>query len=461
MQDLRNWGTRVEFRIMSIIACNNLPFGLHSGILHIVTRYEYSSVEMKEREDVFTRHPSIDELQDHMTRQMLRVMALGSLAVSVVSLISVPTNWVSSWSDVLLLFLSSSTIFIFTLSVQRLLHIIESRLVTIITIIFIIVIIVVTEPPYQVSHGRSLLIFAVPIVMSAFLIRPWSAVLVASASSIVISILSQIAGYVLPNVPAIVTFHILAVLVWKLSSHLENTITNLARSQERLQVQRNHAMLYLDILSHDIANDLQAILLALEFAEKEDTNQKTLAVLESAIKTLQESSSVIRDAKKLDSVNEGKLKPFELNKILSISLNVFRSEYPEVEVKSEICVSAAFVRADMNIANLLQILLENAVEHNPYSGKTVWVKLDEFNGGYLVSIADNGVGIGDDRKETLFDLSRRYGGLGLHLAKLILDKYDGRITVEDRIEGQSTQGAKFKVWFPKLQSEKNPISKRE
>ncbi|MBS3794771.1 MAG: HAMP domain-containing histidine kinase [Candidatus Thorarchaeota archaeon] len=416
---------------------------------------------MNEKEDVFARHPSIEELQGHMTRQMLRVMALGSLAVSVVSLISVPTSWVSGWSDVQLLFLSSSAVFILSLSVERLLHRIESQLITIVMILFIFVILIVTEPPYHVSHGRSLLIFAIPIVMSAFLIRPLSAVLVASASSVVISILSQIAGYVLPNVPAIVTFHILAVLSWKLSSHLENIITNLARSQERLQVQRNHAMLYLDILGHDVANDLQAILLALEFAEEEATNQEVLGVLESATKTLQESSSLIRDAKKLDSVNEGKLKPFELNKILSISLDVFKSEYPEVEVKSEICVSAAFVRADMNIVDLFQILLENTVEHNPCKEKKVWVKLDEFNGGYVVSIADNGVGIEDERKEALFDLSRRYGGLGLHLAKMILDKYDGRITVENRIEGQSTQGAKFNVWFPKSHSEKNLISKRE
>jgi signal transduction histidine kinase len=416
---------------------------------------------MKEREHLFNRHSRIEELQDRMTRHTLRIIALGSSVVIVLSVISVPSGWVSGWNDVTLLLLSSFSLFVFTLVMERLLHKIESRTITGLLILAILLIIIFTETPYHVSHGRSLLIFAVPITMSAFLVRPWTAVLVASVSSVIISIMSQIAGHILPNIPAIATFHILAILVWKLSSYLENAIGSLAQSQERLQIQRNQAMLYLDILGHDITNDLQAILLALEFTEKETADLETLAVLESAINTLQESSSLIRDAKKLDSVDHGELKPIEVTNILSSSLDAFGTEFPEATLESEICISTAFVNADMNIAELFHILLENAVEHNPKSEKKVWVRMEESQGGYSISIADNGVGIEDKRKEVLFDLSRRYGGLGLHLAKLILDKYDGQITVENRIEEQPEKGARFKVWLPKTDSNENPISKNE
>lgn len=118
--------------------------------------------------------------------------------------------------------------------------------------VLIILLFVYTDTPYEVSHGRTLLIFAVPIVMAAFLIRPWTSALIAILSSV----MSLFAGYALPNIPAIVTFHILALLVWNLSSHLEDTIEQLASSQERLENQKKQAILYLDVFGHDFANNL-------------------------------------------------------------------------------------------------------------------------------------------------------------------------------------------------------------
>ena len=91
----------------------------------------------------------------------------------------------------------------------------------------------------------------------------------------------------------------------------------------------------------------------------------------------------------------------------------------------------------------------NAIEHNPNVEKKVWVDLKEDETGYIVSIADNGKGIPDAVKAGLFDTSRRFGGLGLHTANYIVEKYNGRIEVHDRVRGDSTQGAEFQIWIPK------------
>ena len=91
----------------------------------------------------------------------------------------------------------------------------------------------------------------------------------------------------------------------------------------------------------------------------------------------------------------------------------------------------------------------NAIEHNPNEEKKVWVDLTEVDHGYIVSIADNGKGIPDTLKTSIFDTSRRFGGLGLHTAQFIVEKYNGRIEVHDRVIDDSTQGAEFRIWIPK------------
>ncbi|MCW3987411.1 MAG: hypothetical protein NWE87_03755, partial [Candidatus Bathyarchaeota archaeon] len=48
-----------------------------------------------------------------------------------------------------------------------------------------------------------------------------------------------------------------------------------------------------------------------------------------------------------------------------------------------------------------------------------------------------------------FDTSRRFGGVGLHQAKHIIEKYGGRIEAYDRVHGQPGRGAGILMWFPK------------
>ncbi|MFW9933654.1 MAG: ATP-binding protein, partial [Candidatus Thorarchaeota archaeon] len=68
---------------------------------------------------------------------------------------------------------------------------------------------------------------------------------------------------------------------------------------------------------------------------------------------------------------------------------------------------------------------------------------------YYVMVADDGPGIGDKRKTELFDMARRFGGVGLHQSNQIIEKYGGSITVMDRVEGMPGNGAKFQMSFPK------------
>jgi signal transduction histidine kinase len=74
---------------------------------------------------------------------------------------------------------------------------------------------------------------------------------------------------------------------------------------------------------------------------------------------------------------------------------------------------------------------------------------------WVVSVADRGRGIPDDRKSAVFErfatgmTGIKGFGLGLSIVKSIVDNYGGRIWVEDRVKGDFTKGTVFKIVLPK------------
>jgi PAS domain S-box-containing protein len=81
-------------------------------------------------------------------------------------------------------------------------------------------------------------------------------------------------------------------------------------------------------------------------------------------------------------------------------------------------------------------ILDNAVKFSPQGGQ-VTVKLQEQDGDYLVSVIDQGIGVSPEYFDHIFErfyrvrnaASRQYSGigLGLYVAKAIVDAHGGRI----------------------------------
>ena len=71
-------------------------------------------------------------------------------------------------------------------------------------------------------------------------------------------------------------------------------------------------------------------------------------------------------------------------------------------------------------------------------------------------ISDRCHGVPDDKKPHLFqkyvrlkpDAKTPGTGLGLSICRALVDKYGGRIWVEDRVRGKSELGARFCVTLP-------------
>jgi len=226
-------------------------------------------------------------------------------------------------------------------------------------------------------------------------------------------------------------------------------ITLRKEAEARQQAAAEAAMLYLDIMGHDIRNQLQSILIGAEILANKDRSSTQIDSIIESTKTCQK---LISDIFETEDLLFSKLQETDMIPVIEVEISRMKELYRNVIVDCSIIESPTRTMADSHLRYLLHIILENAIIHNPNEIKRIWVNLEEIDEVYRLEIADNGKGLDDFRKANLFNKSRRFGGVGLHQARSIMDKYSGTITVENRVEGSSSEGTKFTLTFPRILS---------
>lgn len=134
------------------------------------------------------------------------------------------------------------------------------------------------------------------------------------------------------------------------------------------------------------------------------------------------------------------LKPLAQNRQININLNV----------------ASAYILGDsQKLAELFTILLDNAIKYSKENGK-VAVMLNKTDGHVLVDVADFGIGIATEDLAHIFDRFYRADtsrtktvvdghGLGLAIAKKIVEAHKGTITVKSQLGAGTTFQIKFRA----------------
>jgi two-component system sensor histidine kinase ChvG len=109
------------------------------------------------------------------------------------------------------------------------------------------------------------------------------------------------------------------------------------------------------------------------------------------------------------------------------------------------------------LARAIENLLSNAVSFSPPDG-LVKIACSSVDGDVIIRIEDDGPGVPLHTREKIFDRFHsirpegeefgKHSGLGLAIARTIVTGHDGRISVQDRDDGQP--GACFVVRLPAL-----------
>ncbi len=232
-------------------------------------------------------------------------------------------------------------------------------------------------------------------------------------------------------------------------------ITDRVEAEKRVRSARDQADLYLDIISHDIRNHLQVILSSANLLRNATDDASRDSFLQIMTDSVNRVSRLIQEVRATEQLHSVPLEKRDLLEAVDNCIKGLSQGGASVKFYVEREVDKADVLADSYLELLIANILMNAVEHNPHDVKKVWVRVFEDGDWYVISVADNGTGVPDSAKRSLFDRARRFGGLGLHHSRQIVEKYGGRITVRDRVPGDHTQGAEFLIWIPKV--DKSPV----
>ncbi|MGQ4911506.1 MAG: ATP-binding protein [Candidatus Thorarchaeota archaeon] len=238
-----------------------------------------------------------------------------------------------------------------------------------------------------------------------------------------------------------------------LAIHKAVLFDELQRSNEALRNAVDTASLYTDLMAHDLRQSLQAATTGLEIIDAEADLENVASMRDLVFESLASADRLIQKVQSTRDLFNAPLVPIDLRRLVEEAAEEFANQHDEVELISDISVDEAFVLADQYLSFVIANLLENAVVHSNKKEKRVWISLEIEHDGYGLCVEDNGPGMTDERKESLFDPERRFGGVGIHQSIRIVKKYGGFMAVEDRVEGDPAQGARFRVWIPRSRDE--------
>jgi PAS domain S-box-containing protein len=214
---------------------------------------------------------------------------------------------------------------------------------------------------------------------------------------------------------------------------------------------------FLQAVSHDLRTPLAAILglaITLErgdvHLEEDDAKDLARRIAGNARRL----DRLVTNLLDLDRLARGivtpNLQPTDVGSVVRRVLS--ESELiPDARLRTDI--RPVMVRADgSKVERIFENLLANTVRHTPATAM-IWVSVTATDEGALLAVEDDGTGVAEDLRETIFepfqqgpDAPRHSPGVGvgLTLVRRFAELHGGRAWVEDREGG----GASFRVLLP-------------
>ncbi|BAI61459.1 putative histidine kinase [Methanocella paludicola SANAE] len=237
-------------------------------------------------------------------------------------------------------------------------------------------------------------------------------------------------------------------------------ITERRNAELELEKSKSQAELYVDLMSHDINNMNQAMMGYLEMAiELLGLQGKDKELVEKPLEIIEHSSKLIDNVKKLRRLEAGEVPPrvLDLGEVLSQVRDEYKSVHGRDVTINYTPVADRLVEANELLLDVFSNLVGNSIKHSQgpiIINIELTTAIDEGKKYYRVAIEDNGPGIPDEQKKNLFaDIKKSERrairrGLGLRLVKTLVNDYQGRVWVEDRVPGEHGEGARFVVELP-------------
>jgi two-component system sensor histidine kinase ChvG len=222
-------------------------------------------------------------------------------------------------------------------------------------------------------------------------------------------------------------------------------------------------------VAHELKNPLTSLASAVEMfsrAKDDESRAKLLAIVRGDIKRIDRLITDISDASRLDAeLSREAPQAVALSKLLSTIVEIYQmtdtAHAVGFALQDELPANAIVRGRDERLGQVFRNLIDNAVSFSP-AGSTVTITATKHDICARVTVDDQGPGIPPDNLESIFErfYTERPGenfgrnsGLGLSIARQIIEGAGGRIYAENRAPSsdQTSGGARLIVELPLVQ----------
>ncbi len=204
--------------------------------------------------------------------------------------------------------------------------------------------------------------------------------------------------------------------------------------------------LFTDIMHHDVLNPAGVIRNTTEFL-LDDAKGEERQMLEVISRNIGRQIEMVESASKLSklgSVEDMEREDLDLKEIIDGVCEDFTPIIQAAGMELENRVTERMpIKANPVIEDIFLNFLSNAAKYAP-EGKKVVIEASDDGESYKVGVKDYGEGIPNEFKEGIFSRFMRRGkegvrgsGLGMAIAKRIVDLHGGKMWIEDNPEGGS------------------------
>lgn len=231
----------------------------------------------------------------------------------------------------------------------------------------------------------------------------------------------------------------------------------LSRANEKLREVDELKSNFISVVAHQLRTPLSGIKWTLNMLLSGDMGEMTNDQKTFLMKGYESNNrmiALVNDMLSTDRLQSGKVRfGFRFIDLVNLLDNILFEVSPNAS-KKEISIKfkdkldglpQAYVDPD-SMRAVFQNLLENAIKYT-IKGGTIWIDMQDQKDFLLVSIRDDGIGIPEDQQKNIFEKffrarnAAKYEtdgtGLGLYIAKTVVEKNGGRIWFESQ-EGRGT-----------------------
>lgn len=206
------------------------------------------------------------------------------------------------------------------------------------------------------------------------------------------------------------------------------------------------------VLRHNIRNDINVVLGHVEqigAMVDDEVAEESVAKVRERLSDIIDSADTARDLEHLLNTQErAVVNTLRLDEALRPVVERASQEFTDADIRFVGEAESAHVVANGTVSRVFWEVLENAVEHNTAASPRVEVSLEVDSDVAVVSIADNGPGVFESRREMIFgreelDQVHHGNGFSLFFVDQVMKTYGGDVWVETN----DPHGAVFKLQF--------------